>query len=133
MKLIEQYLQFRTDKALERLKTADKFWYKLRAEQLEVPKVIFHSPEKIEDWDSDIIICGGTLGIILGASLQKLGWKVILIERGILKGRLQEWNISRDELNTLVELELLTSTELETAIATEYNPARIGFLGGKDI
>ncbi len=133
MKLIEQYLQSRTDQVLERLQKADEFWYKLRAEQLETATVIQNSSEKLTEWDSDIIICGGTLGIILGASLQKLGWKVILIERGILRGRAQEWNISREELNTLVELELLTTTELENAIATEYNPARIGFLGGKDI
>ncbi len=133
MELIKQYLQSREDKIFARLEKADDFWHDLRCNPSATPTVIHHSSETTKDYDSDIIICGGTLGIILGTALQKLGWKVILIERGILQGRVQEWNISRDEIQTLVELELLTETELEKAIATEYNPARIGFLGGKDI
>ena len=133
MELIKQYLQAREDNIFARLEKADDFWHNLRCHPLAVPTVIHHSSETIADYDSDLIICGGTLGIILGTALQKLGWKVILIERGILRGRAQEWNISREELQTLVELELLTETELEKAIATEYNPARVGFLGGKDI
>ncbi|MDJ0742913.1 MAG: FAD-binding oxidoreductase [Xenococcaceae cyanobacterium MO_167.B27] len=133
MSLVEQYLQSRKDRVFERLKQADSFWQNLRSGELSVPQVIHQSSESLGDLDSDILICGGTLGIILGIALQKLGWKVILIERGILRGRAQEWNISRHELHSLIELELLTETELENAIATEYNPARIGFMGGKDI
>ncbi|MEL6494619.1 MAG: FAD-binding oxidoreductase, partial [Cyanobacteria bacterium J06623_7] len=53
--------------------------------------------------------------------------------RGVLKGREQEWNISRSELKTLIDLELLTSAELEQAIATEYNPARVGFKSGTEV
>jgi lycopene cyclase CruP len=83
--------------------------------------------------DYDAAIAGGTLGIVLAYALQKLGWRVVVIEKGILQGRVQEWNISRKELEILEELELLTSSELESAIATEYNPSRIGFKGGKDI
>ncbi|WLT39242.1 hypothetical protein NON20_06445 [Synechocystis sp. B12] len=82
--------------------------------------------------DFDAVICGGTLGILLAASLQIRGWQVVVIERGKLQGRAQEWNISRQELQTFVELELLTSEELETAIASEYNPGRIAFHGGKN-
>ncbi|HHP7231232.1 MAG TPA: FAD-binding oxidoreductase [Xenococcaceae cyanobacterium] len=133
MGLLEQYLQSRNDGVFARLQQADSFWHKLRCDELTVLPVIHHSSETLKELDSDVIICGGTLGIILGTALQKLGWKVTLIERGILQGRAQEWNISRQELTTLTELELLTATELATAIATEYNPARIGFLGGKDI
>ncbi|MDJ0578088.1 MAG: FAD-binding oxidoreductase [Xenococcaceae cyanobacterium MO_234.B1] len=133
MSLVEQYLQSRNDRVFARLQQADSFWQDLRCNELSVPQVIQNSSETLGELDSDIIICGGTLGIILGSALQKLGWKVILIERGILRGRAQEWNISRQELHTLTELELLTEAELETAIATEYNPARIGFMGGKDI
>ena len=133
MNLVEQYLQSRNDQIFAKLQQADSFWQDLRCNKISVSQVIQNSSETIGELDSDIIICGGTLGIILGTALQKLGWKVILIERGILRGRAQEWNISRQELHTLTELELLTETELETAIATEYNPARIGFMGGKDI
>lgn len=133
MKLVEKYLANREDNVFNRLQKADGFWEQLKSNQLKPSTVVNNSSENIQNFDSDVVICGGTLGIILGAALQKLGWKIILIERGILKGRTQEWNISRHELQTLLELELLTEAELENAIATEYNPARIGFLGGKDI
>ena len=50
----------------------------------------------------DVVVCGGTLGIFLAASLQLQGLKVAVVERGPLKGRAQEWNISRKELYELV-------------------------------
>jgi len=70
---------------------------------------------------------------LIGAALAGRGWRVVLIERGTLRGREQEWNISRRELQTFVTLGLLTEAELEGAIATQYNPARISFLGGSDV
>ena len=133
MGLTEQILSRQPDNILERLRGADKFWTALRSQQMQGTQVVTESKESLGGTDWDIIICGGTLGILLGAALQKLGWRVALLERGILRGREQEWNISRQELVTFVELELLTEAELETAIATEYNPARLGFLGGKDV
>ena len=133
MSLAEQILSQQSDNVLGRLRSADGFWTALRSQQIQVPQVITESTEYLRETDWDIVICGGTLGILLGAALQKLGWRVVLVERGILRGREQEWNISRQELATFVELGLLTEAELEQAIATEYNPARIGFLGGKDI
>jgi lycopene cyclase CruP len=68
----------------------------------------------------------------MGCALIKRGWRVALIERGILRGRDQEWNISRKELDVFLELDLLSVAELEKAIATEYNPARISFFEGPD-
>ena len=50
----------------------------------------------------DVVMCGGTLGIFLAAALQLRGLKVAVLERGPLKGRRQEWNISRKELHELV-------------------------------
>jgi lycopene cyclase CruP len=50
----------------------------------------------------------------------------------MLRGREQEWNISRKELEVFLELELLSETELKQAIATQYNPARISFFQGRD-
>ena len=133
MSLTEEILSQQPDNVLARLRNADKFWSRLREGKLQVPEVIQASSENLPEYASDVAIAGGTLGILLGTALQKLGWRVTLIERGILKGRKQEWNISRQELEVLVELELLTATELDKAIATEYNPARVGFLAGKEV
>ncbi len=133
MNLTEKILGKRADNALTNLRRADRFWSALKEGKIDAPQVIDESSENIGQLDTDVVICGGTLGILLGAALQQLGWQVSLMERGVLKGREQEWNISRDELAAFVELNLLTPEELEQAIATEYNPARVGFGEDKDI
>jgi len=117
---------------LGRLRSADRLWQALREDTASVPLVIKESPEPLGTVDWDVVICGGTMGILIGCALQRQGWRVALIERGMLRGRDQEWNISRQELNVFLELELLSESELEQAIATEYNPARISFFQGPD-
>ena len=53
----------------------------------------------------DVVVCGGTLGIFLAAALAvSRGLRVAVVERGTLRGRQQEWNISRKELRELVEV-----------------------------
>lgn len=52
----------------------------------------------------DVVVCGGTLGVFVGAALAQRGWRVAVVERGPLRGRAQEWNISRRELGELVEV-----------------------------
>jgi lycopene cyclase CruP len=111
----------------------DKMWQNLRQGQISTPEMVVSSDEFLKTIDFEIFIAGGTLGIILAAALQRRGFKVVVIERGALKGRAQEWNISRAELMVLVEMELLSEQELATAIVTEYNPARIAFPNTPDI
>lgn len=67
-----------------------------------------------------MVIVGGALGALTAAMMARLGYKVALVER-IKFGRMnREWNISRSELQTLVDVGLLTADELETLIAREY-------------
>jgi len=121
------------DRTLDKLEQFDRFWHNYRLSPLPVPQLVTQKSSHLVGINYDVAIAGGTLGIILACALQKLGWRAIVIEKGILQGRVQEWNISRTELEVLQKLELLTCSELESAIATEYNPGRIGFKGGKDI
>ncbi|MCA1993852.1 MAG: FAD-binding oxidoreductase [Coleofasciculus sp. S288] len=132
MSKTEQILSQLPGDVLGRLRSADKLWQVLREDTVLVPSAIKESQEPLGTLDWDVVICGGTLGILIGAALQRRGWRVALIERGILRGRDQEWNISRKELEVFLELELLSEAELEQAIATEYNPARISFYEGPD-
>lgn len=111
----------------------DELWRSLREQTLPLPTVVHSNAMPLETVDWDVVICGGTLGILVGATLAQQGWRVALLERGHLRGREQEWNISRRELQTFVTLGLLTEAELEQAIATTYNPARISFLGGTEV
>lgn len=133
MTCTEQILSSLPGYVLGGLRRADDLWYKLRQGQLPVPQVIAESRETLGTIDWDVVICGGTLGIFIGAALAQQGWRVALVERGVLRGREQEWNISRQELNVFVELGLLSQSEVQQAIATEYNPARISFLGGTEL
>eukprot|EP00271_Cylindrocystis_brebissonii_P005231 TRINITY_DN17188_c0_g1_i1.p1 TRINITY_DN17188_c0_g1~~TRINITY_DN17188_c0_g1_i1.p1 ORF type:complete len:622 (+),score=96.60 TRINITY_DN17188_c0_g1_i1:241-1866(+) len=81
----------------------------------------------------DVVVCGGTLGIFVATTLAMAGKKVAVVERGVLRGRSQEWNISRKELQELVHAGVLSTEEMEAVIAVEFNPNRCGFAGGKDI
>ena len=132
MSQTEQILSQLPGDVLGRLRSADRLWQALREDTAPIPQVIKESKEPLGTVDWDVVICGGTLGILIGCALQKRGWRVALIERGILRGRDQEWNISRKELEVFLELELLSAAELEQAIATVYNPARISFFEGPD-
>jgi lycopene cyclase CruP len=115
------------------LERVDRMWQNLRRGQISPPEMVVSSDEFLKTIDVEIAIAGGTLGIMLAAALQLRGFQVAVIERGELKGRVQEWNISRAELAVLVELELLSEAELAIAIASEYNPGRIALANMPDI
>lgn len=133
MSLVEQVFSQLPEAALKGLRQADQRWRAVCEGTLTPTEVVQESQVPLSDVEWDVAICGGTLGILLGAALTQRGWRVVLVERGLLRGREQEWNISRKELQTFLTLGLLTAEELEQAIATEYNPARISFLGGTDL
>ncbi|MGF1535097.1 MAG: flavin-dependent dehydrogenase [Elainellaceae cyanobacterium] len=92
----------------------------------ETPKQVLYRealPESEAETEAatyDLIYVGGALGVIHAALMAKLGYRVLLIER-LPFGRMnREWNISRDELQTLVDLELLSAAEIDELIACEY-------------
>jgi lycopene cyclase CruP len=126
MSLTEQILA-QLPGTLEGLQKADALWRSLREEAIVPATVVTESEQSLATIEWDVVICGGTLGILLGTTLVQRGYRVALLERGKLRGRDQEWNISRKELQNLVPLGLLTATELEQAIASEFNPVGIRF------
>jgi len=133
MSVTEEILSQLPGDVLGGLRRVDGMLTSLRENSASVPTVITESQESLRTVDWDVVICGGTLGILIGAALAVQGLRVALMERGILRGREQEWNISRKELQVFLELNLLTPEELDEAIATEYNPARVSFLGGEEV
>ncbi len=98
-------------------------------------QVVFSHPEDIRGQGSissplsppvssspqfDLIYVGGALGVIHATVMAKLGYRVLLIER-LPFGRMnREWNISRDEIQSLINLGLFTSAEVESIIGREY-------------
>lgn len=68
----------------------------------------------------DLIYIGGALGVIHAAVMARLGYRVLLIER-LPFGRMnREWNISRSEFQSLIDLGLFSNHEFESLIAREY-------------
>ena len=120
---------------LKALQQTDDRWAKLRqghlkgaqAESQTIAQVVTTDEVRLETIEYDAVIAGGTLGIAIAAALAMGGFRVLVIERGLLRGRDQEWNISRHELDVLIELKLLTPEELETSISSEFNPIRVKF------
>jgi lycopene cyclase CruP len=120
--------------ALAGLERTDALWKALRqGASAPAQTVVTSAPDALTTMDWDVVIGGGTLGILMGAALARQGWRVALLERGQLRGRAQEWNISRRELESLVGLGLLTADQLQDAISSEFNPVRVGFGGAADI
>ena len=125
---------------LAALERADAAWRSIRhmktgAEAGPAPLFVTESDEELASasCDYDVAVCGGTLGILLAAALQHRGQRVVVIERGPLKGREQEWNISRPELEALVPLGVLTAAQADACVTKEFNPIRCGFHGsGRD-
>ncbi|MGB3508214.1 MAG: flavin-dependent dehydrogenase [Microcoleaceae cyanobacterium] len=68
----------------------------------------------------DLIYVGGALGVIHAAVMARLGYKVLLLERLPFGKMNREWNISRSELQSLIDLGLFTAVEVESFIAREY-------------
>ena len=56
-----------------------------------------------------------------------------IIEKNSLRGRNQEWNISREEVSSLVQMGLVSDAELAEAIVTDFNPVRVAIHGGKEV
>ena len=80
--------------------------------------------------DYDLIYVGGALGVIHAAVMAQKGYRVLLIER-LPFGRMnREWNISRDEFQSLINLGLFTPQEFESVIAAEYVDGYSKFFDG---
>ena len=83
------------------------------------------SPPSSETFD--VAVAGGTLGVLLAASLSSAGLRVAVVEAGPLKGRDQEWNICREELEALVAAGALSAGDGAAAVVGEFNPVRCAF------
>jgi len=80
-----------------------------------------------KELDYDVVVCGGTLGIFYAMYLQLQGHNVCVVEGGKLRGREQEWNISMDELDELLRLNVITQEDIDAVITTEFPACRSGF------
>jgi lycopene cyclase CruA len=103
------------------------YWWEQRwRESVKNPQqpktVIFQHQNSISNAtpEYDAIYIGGALGVIQATVMAQKGYRVLLIER-LPFGRMnREWNISRDEFKSAIDLGLFTPEEFESMIAAEY-------------
>ena len=112
---------FREEAGRKKAEAAPETWKRGDAEnstQNSEFKIQDSKPSPISFYD--LIYIGGALGVIHAAVMARLGYRVLLLER-LPFGRMnREWNISRSEFQSLINLGLFTSAEFESVIAREY-------------
>jgi lycopene cyclase CruA len=76
----------------------------------------------------DIIYAGGGLNLLNAAVMShRYGLRVLVFDRFTVGAVHREWNISRAELQELLDVGLLTPTELATVIQREYSDGLVRF------
>jgi lycopene cyclase CruA len=75
----------------------------------------------------DVIVAGGSLGLIAGLALAQHGLRVMLFDRDRVGAAHREWNISERELAALQTWGIFTRDELSSIIATRYTRGLIAF------
>ncbi|GER88287.1 hypothetical protein KDW_24490 [Dictyobacter vulcani] len=79
----------------------------------------------------DIIYAGGGLNLLNAAVMtQRYGFRVLVFDRFTVGAVHREWNISREELQELLDSGLLTHAELESVIQREYRDGLVRFYAG---
>jgi lycopene cyclase CruA len=81
--------------------------------------------------DFDLIYAGGGLGLLHAAVMAaRYGRRVMVFDRSDVGGAHREWNISRSELEALVETGVVSWADLESVVMREYREGRVRYHSG---
>ncbi len=114
---------------LERIQRLEQSWQQIMdgAYDDQIHQVVSDMPVG-DATDYDLIYAGGGLGLLHAAVMaRRYGLRVMLFDRGDVGCVHREWNISRDELQALVDIGLVTWTELADVIMREYRNGVVRF------
>jgi lycopene cyclase CruA len=114
---------------LTHIETLDAAWARLLRNERPPMPVSWVSPADLPptDQEVDIVYAGGGLTLLHAYAMQKQGWRTLVFDRRAIGTTHREWNISRPELQVLVEGGLFTWEELTPVIAREYHRGFIRF------
>lgn len=82
------------------------------------------------DADFDVVVAGGSLGLLTALALARRGWRVMVFDQRVAGSAHREWNISQEELQALVDDGLFTWAELRAVIMRHYRTGLVHFHGG---
>jgi len=87
-------------------------------------------PDRGASLDTDVVIAGGGLSLLLAPMLAARGLRVTVVERGTIGATHREWNASGPELAALVDSGLCSPAELEALIVARYDRGVCRWHGG---
>jgi lycopene cyclase CruA len=77
-------------------------------------------PDRDAHCDFDVALAGGGLSLIYGAYLARCGLRTVIFDKRRIGCGHREWNISRRELQPLIDSKLFTQSEVDTLVQLEY-------------
>lgn len=127
-----------------RILQMDAVWEGIRTrvatgQRLDVPQVwsVLQQPEyaritKASSWQGDLVYAGSGLGLLHAYEMARRGWQVLVFDKGEVGCVHREWNISRTELQALVDGGGWTWNELDSVIMNEYHDGLVRFYREND-
>jgi lycopene cyclase CruA len=127
------------DDHVARILQMDTVWEGIRArvasgEQLPVPHLWnvvtdaeYTQAARSLSWQGDLVYAGSGLGLLHAYEMARRGWRVLIFDRTEVGCVHREWNISRSELQALVDGGGWTWAELDQVIMNEYRDGLVRF------
>lgn len=124
---------------LERIAHMDATWQRIRqtvaSQQAPDAPMVWSSASNAEvsrhaqsaGWQGDLLYAGGGLGLLHAIVMQHRGWRVLVFDRIEVGCVHREWNISRYELQALVNTGCWSWDELNAVIMNEYHDGIVRF------
>jgi lycopene cyclase CruA len=116
---------------LNRVWEIEQRWQAYRENPLKIEEVVFFdsAPKDLDvESEFEIIYAGGTLGLLHAAVMaQKYNRRVLVFDAHTVGKTHRDWNISDEELQEFIRLELFTGEEIETAVANRYKTGFVKF------
>lgn len=115
---------------LQRLQDLNTSWQRMLTTTRQYAEVVVSEerPAVAATATFDIIYAGGGLNLLNAAIMTlRYGRRVLVFDRFTVGAVHREWNISREELQELIAVGLLTSEELETVVQRTYREGLVRF------
>jgi lycopene cyclase CruA len=129
---VEHFAAMNAFDHLERVWRLEQGWEQITAGQYDTRCYQLEpGPAPLEQPEYDLIYAGGGLGLLHAAVMAKrYNRRVLVFDRGEVGCAHREWNISRPELQALVDLGVIDWDDLRAVVMREYRDGLVRFYNG---
>lgn len=125
---VEQFRTMGALESLERVYRLEQGWQRIMQGEYDKDCYTLEAGRDSAPLRYDLIYAGSGLGLLHAVIMAyRYGQRVLIFDRGEVGCAHREWNISRPELQVLVELGVLTWADLEPIIMREYRDGLVRF------